>query len=435
MDAIRDDIKELRDLLGRRRREHREVVSAFRQRAARDWWILGFVLLALLVGLGSFLSRQIERPLEALVAYTRQVSGSAPGPIVLRRGVKEARLLADAISSMTARLAAERAKEQGFTHLVTALSAGGSVASVGAVALQFLIDEHDAVAGVLWVAREPGAPLEVVASVLVDRARLPAGGSPLAREVFETGRAARIDDGRGGAMHVVSGALVEVAPRGLWVAGIPGARTPLGVVELVGIAGLREGDWSASLARVGLALQSAQAAERTAALQREVSFKNEQLQAQNHELQVQEQELRARGAELTSQQAELERRNGALAEATRLKSEFLSSVSHELRTPLNAVIGFSDLLIAGNYGELGREQAHALHDIEAAGHQLLALVNDILDLAKIEAGRLEMVVARVDVGAAVAEVLPMVTQAAEGKGLVVTNRVGSRIRSAARRRP
>ena len=76
--------------------------------------------------------------------------------------------------------------------------------------------------------------------------------------------------------------------------------------------------------------------------------------------------------------------------ASRHKSEFLASMSHELRTPLNAVIGFSEVLLERMYGELNDKQDEYLRDILGSGQHLLALLNDVLDLSKVEAGRMEL---------------------------------------------
>ena len=72
------------------------------------------------------------------------------------------------------------------------------------------------------------------------------------------------------------------------------------------------------------------------------------------------------------------------------KSEFLASMSHELRTPLNAVIGFSDVLLERMFGELNERQEEYVRDIRDSGRHLLELINEILDLSKVEAGRMEL---------------------------------------------
>lgn len=104
-------------------------------------------------------------------------------------------------------------------------------------------------------------------------------------------------------------------------------------------------------------------------------------------------------------------------EANRLKSEFLATISHELRTPLNAIIGYSELLLGGTYGELPEKQLDRLERVYRSGRQLLALINDILDLSKIEAGRMELNLERIDVGALIRDSLTAVSPQADYKGL------------------
>jgi PAS domain S-box-containing protein len=87
---------------------------------------------------------------------------------------------------------------------------------------------------------------------------------------------------------------------------------------------------------------------------------------------------------------ELQEANLALEKAARMKDEFLASMSHELRTPLTGILGLSEALQMVTYGDLTDRQRHALRNIEASGRHLLALINDILDLSKIEAGKLDL---------------------------------------------
>lgn len=93
--------------------------------------------------------------------------------------------------------------------------------------------------------------------------------------------------------------------------------------------------------------------------------------------------------------------------ANRTKSDFLANMSHELRTPLNSIIGFSDAMIDGISGNLEPRQEHYLHHISNSGHHLLTLINDILDLSKIEAGKMDLHLEIIDVGKVVDEIVTM----------------------------
>ncbi len=103
--------------------------------------------------------------------------------------------------------------------------------------------------------------------------------------------------------------------------------------------------------------------------------------------------------------------------ANQHKSEFLANMSHELRTPLNAIIGFSEVLLERMFGELNDKQADYLKDVFDSGKHLLSLINDILDLSKIEAGRMELVLSDFDVPAALANALTLVRERAQSHGI------------------
>jgi signal transduction histidine kinase len=113
----------------------------------------------------------------------------------------------------------------------------------------------------------------------------------------------------------------------------------------------------------------------------------EALKQLNSEL---EQRIRDATADLAEQNARLQWQSQEVERANRLKSEFLASMSHELRTPINALIGYSALLLDGVLGDVNPRQRDALARGRAAAEHLLALINDILDLAKIEAGKMPL---------------------------------------------
>lgn len=117
----------------------------------------------------------------------------------------------------------------------------------------------------------------------------------------------------------------------------------------------------------------------------------------------------------------LEEENRRVLEASRLKSEFLANMSHELRTPLNAIIGFAELLYDGQVTPEMPEFKDFLHDILTSGQHLLQLINDVLDLSKVEAGRLEFHPEDTDIKQVVAESIAILRTLAAQKRLTITH--------------
>ena len=121
--------------------------------------------------------------------------------------------------------------------------------------------------------------------------------------------------------------------------------------------------------------------------------------------------------------AELQRLNEQLAQASKAKSDFLASMSHELRTPMNAILGFTELLLDDTYGDLADPLREPLEDIRTNGRHLLRLINDVLDLSKIEAGRMDLTVSEYAVADVVNVVHASLRALAEEKGLDFTTAV------------
>jgi signal transduction histidine kinase/DNA-binding response OmpR family regulator/CHASE3 domain sensor protein len=227
----------------------------------------------------------------------------------------------------------------------------------------------------------------------------------------------------------VGSALGETAPRELLIAPVSNFGKIKGVIEIGFLHGIRDRDvqfMETIAASVGAAVanvlhrQRLQAAlEEQQALNEELQVQQEELRTANEELEEQSRALEESQSALENQQAELEQTNEQLAEqasnldnknsalvqaqeqlreralelerASRYKSEFLANMSHELRTPLNSSLILAKLLADNGNGNLNEEQVRFAQTIYSAGNDLLNLINDILDISKVEAGKLELV--------------------------------------------
>ncbi|HTR59818.1 MAG TPA: histidine kinase dimerization/phospho-acceptor domain-containing protein, partial [Casimicrobiaceae bacterium] len=124
---------------------------------------------------------------------------------------------------------------------------------------------------------------------------------------------------------------------------------------------------------------------------------------------------------------EIKEKSRQLETASRHKSEFLANMSHELRTPLNAIIGFSEVLAERLFGEINDKQAEYLRDILESGQHLLSLINDILDLSKIEAGRMELEPTDFDLPSAIENTLTLVRERAHRRGIALKCAIDNRL--------
>jgi signal transduction histidine kinase len=134
-------------------------------------------------------------------------------------------------------------------------------------------------------------------------------------------------------------------------------------------------------------------------------------------------ELAQSNAQLRVQAQTLAHANAELARAAQAKDEFLASMSHELRTPLNAILGLAEVLHEGIYGPIGERQREAIRSIEESGSHLLDLINDVLDVAKIEAGQLALQLSSVSVASVCQASLELVAPQAREKEVALSSRL------------
>ncbi len=154
--------------------------------------------------------------------------------------------------------------------------------------------------------------------------------------------------------------------------------------------------------------------------QEELKLLNERLEEKISEIERINSDLKALNRELESKRRELEDAKMAAEVASRAKSDFLANMSHELRTPLNSIIGFSEVLHSGMFGVLNEKQREYAGNIQSSGRHLLDLINDILDLSKVESGKMELSLAQASLVDVLNASLIMVREKALKHGIQLT---------------
>ena len=333
---------------------------------------------------------------------------------------------------------------------------------LGERALAFITSWLQAPVGVLHLVTESGEVREIATHALpADRvSSAVTAGQGLAGQAIKDGRLLHLRQVPADYWAVTS-SVGAARPRELVIVPAIADGVVHGVIELGFFRAVTAAD-VALLQRtsemVAIAVRAARDRSRLEELLQRSQHQAQELQAQQEELRVTNEELEERGralqasqAQLETQQAELEQSNSQLGEQTRLlerqnddlidtqrnltdkaveleqasryKSEFLANMSHELRTPLNSTLILAKLLGDNSGGNLTEEQVRYARTIHSAGQDLLGLINDILELSKIEAGQLTIVRERVQVTSLVDAVLVALRPLAAQKGLALNSEI------------
>ncbi|MEO7010691.1 MAG: CHASE3 domain-containing protein, partial [Caldimonas sp.] len=357
---------------------------------------------------------------------------------------------------------------EGQTQLAEQILGRLTLAELGRATLSFLARRLDVVVAALY-ARTPEGVLQRIATYgfgaegeQTGRSFRPGEGLPgQAALEHRTIRLAELPPG----YLKVNSALGDSAPKHVLVLPIDNDGSVNGVLEAGFVRPLAARDeefFQLVAGSIGAAMESAVYRQRLQELLTETQQLNEELQVQqeelrtaNEELEEQSRELKESQVSLENQQAELEQTNEQLAghtaaldqknavlnrlqiqleqradelqKASRYKSEFLANMSHELRTPLNSSLILAKLLADNEAGNLNPEQVRFAQSISAAGNDLLHLINDILDISKVEAGKLELVPEDVPLQQVVVALQSMFEPLARDKSLAFTVELDPRL--------
>jgi CheY-like chemotaxis protein/CHASE3 domain sensor protein len=325
---------------------------------------------------------------------------------------------------------------------------------LGEYVLSFLGSYLGAKVGALYIAEGAGVFRRFAGYAMAAGSDVVRGGDGLLGQAARDNRPIRVENVPEGYLPITS-ALGRGAPREILIAPATADGTVHAIIELGFLRTLHPEDLEL-LSRVsetlGVAIRASKDRTRLEELLEETQRQGEELQTQqeelrvsNEELEVQSRSLKESHAQLESQQAELEQTNSQLEEQAQLlehqkdelseaqkilteraaeleranqyKSEFLANMSHELRTPLNSSLILAKILADNRTGNLTAEQIKYAQTISSAGNDLLAIINDILDLSKIEAGKVELVPESVVVARILDDLSRTFQPVAQNKGL------------------
>lgn len=421
--------------------------------ASRLRWGVGFAGLVTVLLLVSWLSRGVIKAMrEISLGFSRYELGdfTTAIPIVtddeFARIAREANRMAEGLARLHEKRLATDWLNEGLAGLLDRLRNEQSPADTAASAVTYLAERVGAAAGALYLSDGKGM-LRLAGSYAhrgqkIDPPPAFAIGEGLVGQAALQDRVKVLSELPPNYFNVRS-AFGEVTPDAVLLVPLSRPESVIGVLELALLGSRSERarelltsareplsiileQANARAALTDLLEQTLEQADRLAAQEEELRQNNRELSTQQEELRRANDELEAQRAALSSQNVELEqarsglqRKAEELARVSSYKSQFLANMSHELRTPLNSMLLLSQLLAENRSGNLDEKEVEQLRTIHSAGRDLLGLINQVLDLAKIESGRQELDIGPVDPRDIADQLQRVFSPLAEDKGLAL----------------
>lgn len=353
--------------------------------------LLGVFALAL----GFFLTRSITKPVRLLKDGTQNIMAGKFEPITLNRSDELGDLASD-FNKMSTMLGNNYTRLQAYSELVTTLNSLEHIEDVEEKSLQLLCAHTQASVGALYIVNRENNKLDLVSGYALkskgETIKSFAMGEGIPGQCAAQKKILELDVIPASAGFSVDTGLIELLPHYIMAVPIMFQDRILGVLVLGSMkkfGNLEKEIVNNSVPQLSVAITNAMNDDATRKLSLEIAKRNEELNSKNSELE----------------------------KAYRVKSDFLSSMSHELRTPLNSIIGFSSVLLGPNGDPLTADQRMALEKVLKNGKHLLQLINDILDLSKLESGRMMLSVESEDVASVVSNCVLIVEPLIHQKNL------------------
>ena len=370
--------------------------ATHQSQSLRQFVMLVNILLAVFaLALGFVLTRSITSPIRILKQGTQNIMAGIFEPITLRRSDELGELAAN-FNTMSKELGNNYNRLKAYSELVTTLNSLKSLDDIKKQSLQILCENTHAAVGALYLLDKEKNLLELVGGYALKHngalVRSFSIGEGIPGQCAAEEKVLEIESIPSNSGFIVDTGLVEVVPSYVTAVPILFQDRILGVLVLGStkkFGELEKEIINNSVPQLSVAITNAFNDDATRKLSLEIARRNEELNSKN---------------------AELEK-------AYRVKSDFLSSMSHELRTPLNSIIGFSSVLLGPTGDPLTADQRMALGKVLKNGQHLLQLINDILDLSKLESGRMTLSAESDDAVSIVSSCVMIVEPLVKQKGL------------------
>ncbi len=372
------------------------ITATHQSQSLRQFVMLVNILLAVFaIALGFVLTRWINSPVRLLQKGTQNIMAGIFEPITLHRA-DELGDLAENFNAMSRELGNNYNRLKAYSELVTTLNSLKSLDDIKSKSLRILCENTHASVGALYLLDKEKNVLELVEGYALKQngtqLRTFSIGEGIPGQCAAEEKVLEVESIPSNSGFIVDTGLVEVVPSYVTAVPIMFQDKVLGVLVL-GATGkfgdLEKEIINNSVPQLSVAITNAINDDATRKLSLEIARRNEELNSKN---------------------AELEK-------AYRVKSDFLSSMSHELRTPLNSIIGYSSVLLGPTGDPLTPDQRMALGKVLKNGQHLLQLINDILDLSKLESGRMTLSAESDDVAGVVSSCTMIVEPLIKQKGL------------------
>ncbi len=425
---ISRSIEKISDFASNKADEFYQAARMQRSQTALRTIAISIGALFALIGIGYFLRKGIVPPLEEITSAAEAMHKGERNVRVQYEAKNEIGTLSKAFNSMAETIEAETAHKDRITKISSVMFQEDSLRPFCTELLKTLMQLTDSQLSAIYFPNEQKNRFEPYESIGASLDRLPSFSALGKEGEFGTALASKavqhVTQVPPDSQVVFSTVSGEFRAREIITIPIVSEKDVISVISIASIKCYSE----ASVRLINSLLNEISARLSSIMASQKIQEFSTNLQDRNQELRQQAKELEMQTAELSEQNTELEFQKKQLDEASKLKTNFLSNMSHELRTPLNSVIALTGVLSRRLASKIPEEELGFLEIIERNGKSLLVLINDILDISRIEAGREEIEIERFSVNEVIGELVEMIHPQAEQKSIALLYESGNPIR-------